>query len=215
MMSYTSVENNMTSPSTLPPSMENGTVLKSTESASVDSSLADSLEQEGEQFLQFQLVPETRALLPMAQLAEVLTIPIGQITPIPQVPSWMMGVYNWRSEALWMIDLASLIGLTPWHQQPLRTNYSAVVLLTGLPKTLVTHAADQAIGLVINQAEIISRCDPDTFIQSLPSLSNDIAPPCLEPFLRGYHTMPDGKQVSVLGGDSILAEIAKQNAKQK
>jgi positive phototaxis protein PixI len=37
------------------------------------------------QFLRFQLVPDTSVMLPVEQLTEVLNIPYGQITPIPQM----------------------------------------------------------------------------------------------------------------------------------
>src|ERR671932_1970684 len=69
------------------------------------------------QFLRFHLMPHTTALLPMEQLTEVLTIPNGQIVPIFHMPAWVMGVYNWRGEILWMVDLGHLLGLSPWYQQ--------------------------------------------------------------------------------------------------
>ena len=172
--------------------------LVSTTSESSDSTLLPA----GEQFLRFQLVPSKVALLPLTQLAEVLTIPVGQITPIPQLSHWMMGVYNWRGEALWMVDLAHLVGLTPWHQQAISTTYTAVVLRTGEADTLVMHAADQAIGLVINRAEAIERCDPDR-LQS-PSGAAD---PRLVPFLRGYYRPTEGDQLAVFDDKIIISAI--------
>ncbi len=68
---------------------------------------------EKEQFLRFHLVPDTTLMLSITQLTEVLTIPVGQIIPIPHMPAWVMGVYNWRGEILWMVDLGQLVGLTP------------------------------------------------------------------------------------------------------
>ena len=159
----------------------------------------------GERFLRFQLVPGTTALLPLTQLAEVLTIPVGQITPIPQLPAWMMGVYNWRSEALWMVDLAHLVGLTPWYQQTFSITYAAVVLRTGATDTLIKHAADQAIGLVINQTEAIEWCKPDSF-QVLPNNVN----PQLASFLRGYHRKSNDEQLAVFDDASIIAAILQQ-----
>ncbi|GBF83604.1 chemotaxis signal transduction protein [Aphanothece sacrum FPU3] len=64
-----------------------------------------------EQFLRFDLVPDTTLMLPVAQLTEVLTVPLGQIVPIPHMPPWVMGIYNWRGEILWMVDLGHLLGL--------------------------------------------------------------------------------------------------------
>ncbi|HEY9652883.1 MAG TPA: chemotaxis protein CheW, partial [Coleofasciculaceae cyanobacterium] len=67
-----------------------------------------------EQFLRFHLLPNTTALLPIEQLTEVLTISRDQVVPIFHMPPWVMGVYNWRGEILWILDLGHLIGLTPW-----------------------------------------------------------------------------------------------------
>ena len=70
-----------------------------------------------EQFLRLHLVPDMTVLLPVRSLTEVLTIPVSQIVPIPHMPAWVMGIYNWRGDILWMVDLGHLCGLTPWYQK--------------------------------------------------------------------------------------------------
>lgn len=52
----------------------------------------------GQQFLRFHLVPDTTAMLPVQQMTEVLTMGVSEIVPIPQMPGWVMGVYNWRGK---------------------------------------------------------------------------------------------------------------------
>ncbi|WP_017318451.1 chemotaxis protein CheW [Mastigocladopsis repens] len=159
-----------------------------------------------EQFLRFQLVPEIAALLPISQLIEVLTIPVGQITPIPQIPAWVMGAYNWRGEVLWMIDLPHLIGFTPWHQQGMSATYTAVVLRVCSRNTLDTNAGNQQmIGLVINRAEMIEWCDPDL----LESPSSDVVAPQLVPFLRGYQLKSNGERLAVLDDEFIVSAISQ------
>jgi positive phototaxis protein PixI len=44
------------------------------------------------QYLKFQLYPDTKAMLPIAQITEVLKIQLKQIMPIPQMPTWVMGL---------------------------------------------------------------------------------------------------------------------------
>lgn len=158
-----------------------------------------------EQFLRFQLVSELTALLPVSQLAEVLTIPVGQITPIPHLPAWVMGAYNWRGEVLWMIDLAHLIGFTPWHQQGMSVTYTAVVLHIRSMSTLDTNAGNQMIGLVINRAEMMLWCEPDLF----QSPSSEVGDPQLVPFLRGYQLQSNGEQLAVLDDEVIIAKISQ------
>ena len=81
------------------------------------------------QYLRFYLEPDTKIILPVRQITEVLKIPVGQIVPIPHMPPWVMGVYNWRGNILWMLDLGHLFGLDSWYQSGINTsNYTAIVL---------------------------------------------------------------------------------------
>ncbi|PSF38861.1 chemotaxis protein CheW [Aphanothece hegewaldii CCALA 016] len=159
-----------------------------------------------EQFLRFYLVPETTVMLPVTQLIEVLTIPIGQIIPIPQMPSWVMGVYNWRGEVLWMVDLGHLLGLTPTHQQTrIISNYRAIVINNTQDESNQTRSLNQMLGLVVSQVEDIELCNPDE-IQSPPASAISLS---LAPFLRGYWLNSDGDLLIVLDGAAILAAMPK------
>ncbi len=153
-----------------------------------------------EQFLRFHLVPNTTALLPISHLVEVLTIPIGQIMPIPHMKGWVMGVYNWRGEILWMVDLGHLVGLTPWYQQAASSStYKAVV------QRSPSSAQSQILGLVVNRIENIEWYDPD-LIQFPPS---ETVIPELSPFLRGCWLKSDGEMLAVFDSEAILATMPK------
>lgn len=159
-----------------------------------------------EQFLRLHLVPEMIALLPLQQMTEVLTIPLGQIVPVPHLPAWVMGVYNWRGEILWMIDLAHLCGLTPWYEQSGGISaHKAVVLNVRDPQAPFTQGKGHMIGLVVNQVEDIEWCDP-TSIQSLPVST---VTPDLGRFLRGYWWKSDDAMLAVLDGEAIIRAMPK------
>jgi positive phototaxis protein PixI len=160
-----------------------------------------------EQFLRFHLMPNTTALLPIQQLTEVLTIPISQIVPIFHMPPWVMGVYNWRGEILWMVDLGHLVGLTPWHQQPISTSaYTAVVLQAHSKQTTSINVQSQMLGVVVSRVEDIEWCNPD-LIQSPPSST---VTPELVPFLRGYWLKSNGEMLLLIDGQAIMAAMPKQ-----
>ncbi|NEP00582.1 MAG: chemotaxis protein CheW [Symploca sp. SIO2E9] len=160
----------------------------------------------GEQFLRFQLTSDTTALLPLLQLTEVLTIPNGQIVPIAHMPLCVMGVYNWRGDILWMVDLAQLVGLTPWYQQNLNPSvYRTIVLSVPGHETTSSNPKDQTLGLVINRVEDIELCNQE-LIQSPPSSSVN---PKLAPFLQGYWPKANGEILVVLNGDAIMAGVRK------
>jgi positive phototaxis protein PixI len=159
-----------------------------------------------EQFLRFHLMPNTTALLPIEQLTEVLTIPRDQIVPIFHMPPWVMGVYNWRGEILWMVDLGHLLGLSPWHQQPISTNtYTAVVLQAHSKQATSTNVQSQMLGLAVTRVEDIEWCNPD-LIQSPPSSTVTAE---LVPFLRGYWLKSNGEMLLLLDGQAIMAAMPK------
>lgn len=167
-----------------------------------------------QQFLRFHLEPDTEAMIPVSQLSEVLTIALGQIVPIPHLPPWVLGVYNWRGEILWMVDLGHLLGLTPWHQQSTRRSHYRTIILNGdigynekqRKSGFKSQDRNQMLGLVVNQVEDIEWCNPDD-IQSPPTASVSAK---LIPYLRGFWVKPNGDIITTLDGQSIVANIKSQ-----
>lgn len=161
----------------------------------------------GQQFLRFHLMPDTTALLPVHQMTEVLTMAINEVVPIPHLPAWVMGVYNWRGEILWLVDLGHLIGLPPIHQQATgRSTYTAIVVhpaQQGRQQAGSQKTSGKLLGLLVNRVEDMESCNPD-LIQSPPMSA---VSPDLIPFLRGYWLKPDGEIIVVLDGDSIIARM--------
>jgi positive phototaxis protein PixI len=62
------------------------------------------------QFLRFQVYPNLMALIEIEVVTELLNILIDRVVPMPHLPPAVMGVYNWRGEILWIVDLAMLLG---------------------------------------------------------------------------------------------------------
>ncbi len=159
-----------------------------------------------QQFLRFYLVPNTKVMLPVAQLTEVLTIPFGQIVPVPHLPSWVMGVYNWRGEILWIVDLGQLLGLTPINQQSLvNSSYRAIVLhsLGGDINSAKTRS--EMLGLVVSKVEDIEWCNP----QEIQSPPGSAVTQGLAAYLRGYWLNKSGEMIVTLDGEAILAAMPK------
>ena len=159
-----------------------------------------------EPFLRFYLEPDTTALLPLLQLAEVFNIPISQIVPIAHMPPWIRGVYNWRGEILWIADLGHLVGLTPTYQQASNTlTYTTVVLQSLSYNTASTNGKNQLLGVIVNRLEDIEWCNLDQ-IQSPPTST---VVQGLLPFLRGYWWKSDDDMLAVLDGEAIMAAMPK------
>ena len=158
-----------------------------------------------EQFLRLHLVLDMTALLPIQQVAEVLTIPIGTIVPIPHMPPWVMGVYSWRGEVLWMVDLGHLCGLASWYEQVTSPSmYEAIVLQVAHPCTQ-TQPKSQTLGLVVDRVEDLEWCDWRT-IQKPPNFTLN---PQLTQFLRGYWWKSNDVMLAVLDGSAILQAMPR------
>ncbi|MBW4467884.1 MAG: chemotaxis protein CheW [Pegethrix bostrychoides GSE-TBD4-15B] len=167
------------------------------------SELADRA-QASEQFLRCHLAPDALVMLPVSQLTEVLKIPVGQITPIPHLPAWVMGVYNWRGEILWMVDLGHLLGMSPWHQQTVSTSSYTAAILSATDSSAGSAGGERrTLGLVVTQVQDIELCDPGQIQSPPPSAIT----PELAPFLQGYWLKADGEMLACLNGTAILAAM--------
>ena len=165
-----------------------------------------------QQFLRVHLVPDTTALLPVYQMTEVLTMGISEIVPIPHMPAWVIGVYNWRGEILWMVDLGHLLGLTPLYQAISRSTYTAVVVNSAQQVSLQQPSSQttgrKMLGLVVNRVEDMELCNPN-WIQSPPQSAVGSE---LVPFLSGYWLKSNGEILVVLDGHSIIAGMPQPEA---
>ncbi|MEM7793285.1 MAG: CheW domain-containing protein [Cyanobacteria bacterium P01_C01_bin.118] len=147
------------------------------------------------QFLKFNLSPDMTGLLPVDQLAAVLKIESSKVTAIPHLPSWVMGVYNWRGEVLWILDIGLLLGGASWHQQPQLSSQRDILLLE---KKSVTTIERCFLGLWVRQVEGIELLSLDD-IQSPTDVSETIVP-----FLRGYWIDTTGNMLTLLDGPAIF-----------
>jgi positive phototaxis protein PixI len=152
-----------------------------------------------EQCLRFHLVPETTGLLPVSQLSEVLKVNTRQIVPIPKLPSFVMGVYNWRGEMLWVVDLGNLVGLTPLAEQSLVSPTLPLLILRGTDQ----DGNRQILGLIVNRVESLIRINPDQ-IQSPPESTFTAE---LARVLRGYWLTSAGEMLMVLSGAAIFNQM--------
>jgi positive phototaxis protein PixI len=65
----------------------------------------------GDPYLKVQITPQQAAVLPMGQAQEAIAIPTGRVTPMPNMPPCVLGVFNHKSRVFWVIDLPYFLGL--------------------------------------------------------------------------------------------------------
>lgn len=156
-----------------------------------------------EQFLRLELNQETKALLPIRQLSEVLKVPADRVAPIPHMPAWVMGVYNWRGQILWIVDLAHLVGLAPWHQHRVNVSTHTVVVFNPLSsRATPVNQQSQILGLVVNQVTDLEACD--TYVIQPPTVTSVRL---ITQFVRGYWMKSDDDVLVILDGSAILSAM--------
>ena len=104
----------------------------------------------------------------------------------------VLGIYSWRSEMLWIVDLENLLGYPP----PLDANDSQ-------PRTfgvMVVQFQGQSIGLVVSGIDNLIEHDLAKFKSSSAEIfSEDVLP-----FLHGYFTNQDNDIIMLIDAEEIF-----------
>ncbi|MBE9139476.1 chemotaxis protein CheW [Nodosilinea sp. LEGE 07088] len=160
----------------------------------------------GTQYLRIEINHELPLLLPITDLAELLKISVGQVVPIFQMPAWVVGVYNWRGDMLWVVDFSHFLGLTPWYQQAESMAKHTVVLIQ--PNQAISYSGElpAVLGLVVsNVADIVTYSEDE--IQSNPDTTS--LPSNIRPFLQGGCGQEAGQLSWILDSKALLNAITQ------
>ena len=148
------------------------------------------------QFLRFKLQPNFTVLIEVELVTEVVNISIDRVVPMPHLPPTVLGVYNWRGEILWIVDLAMLIGVAG-SRQHYQNPQPIIILSSG---TSNEDRQRKTIGFVVDEIEEIESGKLD-LIQSPES---DNIYPKLSSWMRGWWESATGENFLVLDGQLIL-----------
>ena len=138
---------------------------------------------EGDSYLRLRLNSELSALIDLNQVQESLVVPSREITTIPNVPEYVLGLMTSRGEVFLALDLAHMIGLPPEIINC--RQYQVIVVKTSLVGAAANIASEQSdnpgfLGLVVNRILGVSRIISDNF-----ESSNQDIPDPLMPFVQG------------------------------
>jgi len=169
----------------------------------------DSAARNQQQFLKFTIQPGLMALIEIECVMELVNIPIDRVVPMPHLPPAVRGVYNWRGEILWIVDLAMLLGVGGGERyrkvQPTIVFSSAGRKIRQSPQHLPARAATavatpQTIGFIVDEIVEIELCQLDLSSGSLPEHLH----PELAQSIQGVWESPTGEDFLVLDGSAIL-----------
>ena len=151
-----------------------------------------------EKFLRFQLGQEGKALLPLNIIYQVMRVAGAEILPVPQMPGSVLGIYNWRGEMLWLVDLGQLMGFPAvCRERSIATTSQGVV--GGDLMTIAIQVNDQSLGLVVPQINDIELHN----LQKLNVPSIGLFPPEVLPYLLGYLIGGNNEVLMVINAEAI------------
>ncbi|MFM7370684.1 MAG: chemotaxis protein CheW, partial [Sphaerospermopsis kisseleviana] len=93
----------------------------------------------GDSYLQFQINQQTTAVLSVAHTQEAIIVPIEAVTSMPNMPACILGLMNWRSRVIWVIDLPKMFNLEGLDHRLRKYNI------------IVTKVESKLLGLVVQE----------------------------------------------------------------
>lgn len=171
---------------------------------------------ERQQYLKFLLQPGSIALMEIACVTESIEIPLDRVVPMPHLPPAVKGVYNWRGEILWLVDLAMLIGIGENKPTRYRRIQPTIIISNTTNENVVGSAPSygsarysaatvdrrqvKTIGVLVDEIIDIEWCQIDLIRSVLP----DNFQPELSTGILGMWTSTLGENFLVLDGHAIL-----------
>lgn len=134
---------------------------------------------EGNYYLRFQLTNEINALLDLSYIQESLTIDSSQITAVPNLPEYVVGMMSSRNQVFLALDLAHLAGFSP--ETINQRQYQTIVAQINSGKNNLQSNEVNLYGLTVKSIQGISRILPEQFNSATTSV-----PDTLRPFVTGF-----------------------------
>jgi positive phototaxis protein PixI len=144
-----------------------------------------------QKFLSFSLGVNDTAVIPLEQITEVVQIPLTEICGVPQMPNCVVGIYNWRGEMLWLVDLEEMLGYPPLLQG---SNFLSKMM------ALVLEHDGKYLGILIRQLIDIDWLNT----QEMKQTSGEVFYPEMTPFLKGYFINDAEQMIFNLDASAML-----------
>ncbi|MBE9000315.1 MULTISPECIES: chemotaxis protein CheW [unclassified Nostoc] len=115
-------------------------------------------------YLKFQLNQQTAAVLSMKHTQEAILVPIESVTSMPNMPTCILGLMNWRSRIIWVVDLPRMLNLESLDYR-LR-QYS----------TIVIQVESLVLGLVVQEIKGTTKFIADEIHSPIGQVASSLVP---------------------------------------
>lgn len=122
----------------------------------------------GDGYLKFRLNRHTSATLPMRHTQEAIVVPPETISSMPNMPACIIGLINWRSRIVWVVDLPRMFNLE-YLDNRLR-QYNVIII----------RVDSVLLGLVVQEIQGTTKFLPDEIRSPMGQVASS-----LTPYLRG------------------------------
>ncbi len=140
----------------------------------------------GDGYLRFLLNQQTPAVLPMRYTQEAIVVPVETITSMPNMPSCILGLTNWRSRIVWVIDLPRMFNLEASEGRFRQYNI------------IITKVESVLLGLVVQDITGTTKFMPDEIRSPVGQVASSLVP-----YLRGC-VVQNKEVLLVLDAQSIV-----------
>ena len=144
-----------------------------------------------QKFLSFNIGVKDTAVISLEHITEVMQVSLAEICGVPQMPSSVLGIYNWRGEMLWLVDVEEMLGYSPLL-------YSANMLSKMM--AIVVQIDGKSLGLLVRQLMDIESLDS----QQIKPTSGELFSPEISSFLKGYFINPAEELIITLDAAAIV-----------
>lgn len=144
-----------------------------------------------QKFLTFNLGAKDTAVIPLANITEVLQVSLTEICGVPQMPSCISGIYNWRGEMLWLIDLEEMLGYS---------SLSSNKHLISKVMAIIVQYEGKSLGLLVRQLMDIQSLDAT----QIKPANADLFSQDVYPFIQGYFIDENEEMIISLDATAIL-----------
>ncbi len=126
-----------------------------------------------QKFLSFNLGARDTAVISLQHITEVLQVSLTEICGVPQMPNCVLGIYSWRGEMLWLVDLEEMLGYPPLLQG---SNFLSKMM------AIILESEGKYLALLVRNLIDIEWMD----IEQMKFPDGNLFYPAMSPFLQGY-----------------------------
>ncbi len=140
----------------------------------------------GDSYLKFHLNQETAAILSINHIQEAVIISIESVTSMPNMPVSFLGLMNWRSRIIWVIDLPRMLNLESLSNRLRQYN------------VIIIQVDSQLLGLVVQDIKGTIKFMADEIGSPVGQVASSLVP-----YLRGCVVQKE-EILLVLDAQSIM-----------